>query len=181
MTSRFKRHSERWSNCEECILHKSRKRVVLARGRVPAEVLFVGEAPGVSENVLGIPFCGPAGKLLDGIIEQAIGDTHRFCLTNLVACIPKLGGSKVSEPPKECIDACAPRLREFVEICQPKLIIAVGQLAAKHLALQSDPSWPNDYQEEIIHPAAILRMSYAQQPLAVQRCMVIIEKAVEQL
>jgi uracil-DNA glycosylase len=63
--------------------------VVLCRGRLPCDVLFVGEAPGVSEDVLGRPFVGPAGKLLDTIVERALDGQYDCAMTNLVACIPK--------------------------------------------------------------------------------------------
>jgi uracil-DNA glycosylase len=64
--------------------------VVLARGRIPAPILLCGEAPGVSEDVLGSPFIGPAGKLLDHILARAIDGQFDYCLTNLVGCIPRV-------------------------------------------------------------------------------------------
>lgn len=139
--SSWRQHVARWRDCRECELCSNRKNIVLARGIIPADVVFVGEAPGPSEDVLGSPFVGPAGKLLDRLISEAgwnVSDHGvspvRYAFTNLVACIPKDDqGSKWGEPPKDAILSCAPRLRDFIEVCRPKLIVAVGQLAEKWL------------------------------------------------
>jgi DNA polymerase len=146
----------------------------LCRGSIPAPILFAGEAPGLSEDVLGKPFVGPAGHLLDQILDRAIDGQHNFCLTNLVACIP-LGddGAKTEEPPKESILACAPRLEELIKLCKPKIIIGVGDLAKKYLGDRLTCS--------IVHPAWILRLDPAQQGLACQRSVVTIEDAVADL
>lgn len=71
MATRYSLFAERWSNCTACALHKERQNVVLARGTVPADICFVGEAPGKVEDSLALPFTGPAGHLLDQIVERA--------------------------------------------------------------------------------------------------------------
>lgn len=71
--SLYSSHVERWKDCGGCSLCDRRTRVVLYRGKVPCDVLFVGEAPGESEDVVGVPFVGPAGKLLDSMIQDAFG------------------------------------------------------------------------------------------------------------
>jgi len=167
----YQKHIEQWRDCRKCLLCDQRKRVVFARGQVPCEVLFIGEAPGASEDVLGKTFCGPAGHLLDRIIEQsqAVRFPYTYALTNLVCCYPRdAKGEGNHEPPEEAIKACAPRLRQFIRLCRPRLIICVGKLASK---------WINN-TVEIIHPAAILRMDVSQRGLAVQRCVVTIADAV---
>lgn len=65
-------HVEKWRDCMRCPLSEQRSNIVLARGTVPCDVLFVGEAPGASEDALGQPFVGPAGHLLDQVIERAL-------------------------------------------------------------------------------------------------------------
>jgi uracil-DNA glycosylase len=66
-------HKERWKDgCGAEICSRSRR--VFSRGKIPCHVLLIGEAPGESENVLGVPFIGPAGKLLDRIVKEAIKD-----------------------------------------------------------------------------------------------------------
>ena len=86
----YQQHVAKWKNCEQCDLHCHRKRVVLCRGTVPCKILFVGEAPGASEDVVGKPFMGPAGKLLDSMLEEAGFNEGpvSYAMTNLTACIP---------------------------------------------------------------------------------------------
>lgn len=166
--SKWLEHLEKWRECDLCPLSEGRFNIVLARGELPCDVMFIGEAPGASEDVLGRPFVGPAGKLLDDIIREASGGSPpRYCMTNLVACIP-LGedGSKTKEPPKVAIDACRDRLNEFIEIAEPQEIVYVGKMAYKH----------GDYEGvEITHPAAILRADESQKNLLIKRCEIVLE------
>lgn len=179
----YERHVIRWEYCDRCVLRKHRKRVVLAGGIVPAPILFVGEAPGASEDVIGRPFVGPAGKLLHRVIDSALDGQYDYALTNLVACIPKdASGSKAGEPPKASIRACASRLRDFTGLCEPRLIVRVGKLATKwveDIFIYHDGSQIKDcHYADIIHPAAILRMDVSQRGLAIQRSIVVLENAV---
>ncbi len=170
----YQKHKLKWKDCKRCELHKRRNKVVLVRGTIPCDVLFVGEAPGTSEDIIGKPFVGPAGKLLDSIIEAAqtnLKSSFSFAMTNLVACIPKdENNKKAVEPPNNCIRQCKPRLEECIKIFKPKLIIAVGKLPKK---------WLEDYNPiAIVHPAAILRMDVSQKGLAYQRAYLTIADAV---
>jgi DNA polymerase len=173
----------RWENCSQCPLHEVRRHIVLARGRIPCDVLFVGEAPGSSEDVLGVPFVGPAGKLLDRQIAEALENSGkqelRIAFTNLVCCIPKegKGGSKTGEPSKESIEACDTRLTEMIELCQPRIIVCVGDLSAKWLK----DVFPDITKISITHPAAILRAEIVRQSLMDQRVVVVIESAFRDL
>ena len=157
----WKQFREKWKDCDKCPLHEVRQNIVLARGKIPCDVLFCGEAPGVAEDAFGVPFIGPAGKLLDRQIDQVVSADERFesirvGFTNLVCCIPKetKGGSKIGEPDKTCIQACYNRLQEFVDLCKPKLIVFVGKQAAKF----GGTLLMGDYESmSITRPAAILR------------------------
>src|SRR3954471_2435855 len=82
-------HVARWRDCTRCPLSQQRSNIVLARGQVPCDVLFVGEAPGASEDALAQPFCGPAGHLLDQIVERALPPIVSYAMTNLVCCFPR--------------------------------------------------------------------------------------------
>lgn len=177
MPSKYQLHKAKWEDCQRCSLCRTRGRVVFARGVIPAQVVFIGEAPGASEDVLGKPFVGPAGHLLDLIINGASTEnTFSYCLTNLVCCIPKdEEESKLGEPPEEAIKACSKRLTEFVRLCKPSLIVRVGKLSSKWVPVITCE------QVDIIHPAAILRMDVSQQGLAMQRCIVALRDAVEEL
>lgn len=141
MITPWKQHQAKWKKCKLCDLCEGRTQVVLAKGKIPADVVFLGEAPGPSEDVIGLPFVGPAGHLLDSMLKAA-GYFHtdedvtapRMAFTNLVCCIPRDDDSnKLSEPPKYAIEACAPRLKEFIDLCNPKLVVCVGSLAKKYV------------------------------------------------
>lgn len=182
---------EVWKDCQQCNLCETRRKVVLARGTVPCDVLFVGEAPGESEDVIGLPFVGPAGKMLDSIIEDAFRSVSvepgkpSYALTNIVCCIPRdAEGNKVGEPSDEAVTACRQRLVEFVRLCDPRLIVCVGTVARDWLDLKRKRCirFHRDIsQVSIHHPAFILRMNAAQQGLAAQKCVVTIANALEEL
>lgn len=177
--------------------------MVLGRGQVPCDVVFIGEAPGVSEDTLGQPFIGPAGKLMDRIIDRAIKEAGHgpICaFTNLVCCIP-LGeeGTKVAEPPRDAIVACASRLLAFLDLANPSVIISVGQLSAKWVpriingvygqkgARKGMIGTPVTKRlakvkvESIIHPAAILRADVSQKGLAIQRTVASLREVFEEM
>lgn len=166
----------KWGECERCALSKSRRSIVLARGTVPCDVLFIGEAPGESEDVLGEPFVGPAGHLLDTIWVEALdahGDEPSWAMTNVLACMPRIPGDGWTEKyvtgddiPTEYIEACSERLNDFVHLCDPKIIVLVGKLSGNRVVGQAqfggkyDPMNPDwDGQDnlirfvEILHPA----------------------------
>ena len=179
----------KYENCEKCELSETRRRVVLAKGSLPASVLFVGEAPGNSENKIGAPFVGPAGNLLHKIIERAeqnVGKQFTKCFTNIISCIPKSGESakKSAQPPTYAIKACSPRMLEFVELCQPKLLVMIGQYSSKYAPLSQENLWELGLPQiparcELIHPAAILRMKVDQPEsakLEIRRCVIILEE-----
>jgi uracil-DNA glycosylase len=114
----FQEHCTKWANgcgATECSFRGTRR--VFARGKLPCDVLFLGEAPGESENALGIPFIGIAGKQLDKVVSKAVPSSLRVAFSNMVSCIPReVSGAKAEQPSDEQIKACAPRLQEFVKI-----------------------------------------------------------------
>jgi uracil-DNA glycosylase len=189
----FQQHRQRWKDgCGSSICEGATK--CFARGSIPCDVLFVGEAPGPSENVLGSPFVGPAGQLLDKIVQRCLDGTTincelipeiRWCFTNLVMCIPinPEDGQKFAEPAAEDIECCKSRLEEFIAICQPRLIVCVGKLADTWFK----PGFKHSVEHgeiptvSIVHPAAILRANHAARGLMVQRCEVTIRNAMEDL
>lgn len=170
-------HRDKWKSCTRCPLHSTRRNVVLARGAIPCQVLFIGESPGQSEDVLGQPFVGPAGHLLNYIVDMALPPEMTRAFTNLVACIP-IGeeGTKTAEPDPKCIEACEPRLDEFIRTCNPDLIVHVGALASKwHSQWRAAAGVPF---VQVAHPAFILRLDIVQRPLAIKRSVITISDAV---
>lgn len=188
--TRWKLHVEKWSK-EGCgsDMCRGANKIVLARGSIPCDVLFVGEAPGESENVLGMPFVGPAGKLLTQIVKRGLPAQYRAAFTNVVCCIPREEvdrAKKAHEPDYDQVMACKPRLQEFVELADVdeslKLIVRVGKIPAEYL----DPTWKDAVKfhrpipmVDLTHPAHILRANVAQQGLMIQRCVVVLSTAVD--
>lgn len=183
----YQRHCNRWKDGCGNTICEGASHVVLGKGRLPCDILFIGEAPGESEDAIGQPFVGPAGHLLDRIIGEVLtGKTwgpspsdFRLAFTNLVGCIPRDGdGKKAGEPDYAEVLKCSNRLREFVALAKPKLVVYVGGLAKKH----GPSAVPEGTKAiDIVHPAAILRANVAQQGLMVQRCMAQLANAVEEL
>lgn len=202
--SPWQRFVREWDNCQRCSLKETRANVVIARGAVPADVVFIGEAPGKSEDAIGKPFIGPAGHLLNEIIARAFVSREHLKLhfTNLVCCIP-LGedGEKLDQPDPAEIRACAKRLEAQIKLCRPSLIVTVGVLATKWTPRQEHLSrdrkathflseeYPIDWLPAgqrlkyvaIDHPAYILRANYAQRSLLIQKCEVTLRNALEGL
>ena len=185
--SAWTEHVACWKDCTRCPLSQQRSNIVLARGQVPCDVCIIGEAPGVSEDALGLPFVGPAGHLLDQIIERALPPTVRYALTNLVCCFPAEAKARGdNEPEHGEILACRPRLVEFIKLCRPRLVVLVGALAEQYAHGSDTPEWlPNGSTLKychIVHPAHILaRLPLAQKQMAVQKCIVVIRSAVEDM
>jgi DNA polymerase len=188
----WEEHVEKWSNCSLCPLCEKRTRIVLARGSLPCDIAFIGEAPGVSEDVRGLPFHGPAGHLLDQIVRKSGASKYRLLFLNLLGCIPyDENMNKVGEPPRESVKACAPRVVELVRIGKPRIIVLVGAHAQRYVSGQSqfalngrtELEWipPGKFLEfvSIEHPASILRQHLASQGLRKERAAVAISSTIE--
>ena len=167
-------HVARWKDCTKCPLGHQRFRICLAKGVVPCDALFVGEAPGQSEDATGEVFNGPAGDKLEQVIERALSSEVRRAYTNLVCCYPreaKMRGD--NEPEHEEILACTSRLVEFANIAQPRLVVCVGALSTLYVKkVYAGP------RVDILHPAFILaRLPQAQKGMALNKCVVQIRSA----
>lgn len=182
-------HLKKWQDCRECPLAEVRFKTVLVRGQVPCDVLFVGEAPGKNENLLGYPFVGPAGKLLDSWIDQAVprkadgGYALRIGFTNIIACIPleEAGGGKVDEPPAKSVKACKGRLQEMIDLARPLAVVSVGSVSAKWVKNPKHLDLHGAHWEEILHPAYVLRRPSVEHPLLVRRCTVRLEEVFDKV
>ena len=181
--SAWTEHVAKWRDCDKCPLCQQRDRICLARGVVPCDVVCVGEAPGASEDARGMPFDGPAGRLLDQIIERSVPSGVTYALTNLVACFPAEAKARGdNEPELSEIKACRPRLYEFIDLCKPKLVVCVGTLASDHIGHDSYGNVRGAKVIAIVHPAFILaRLPQAQKHMAVNKCIVQIRNAVQDM
>jgi len=156
----IRKEFEEWINCRKCPLGERAKFHVLGRGELPAQVLFVGEGPGKSEDVLGEAFIGPAGKLLDKAVSFANKKKAPVYFTNLVACRPcdRIGAPN-RQPEGSEILACLPRLQKAVKISGARGIVLCGKLP--QLVFAKFMQWPEPVVKpsilEIPHPAWVLR------------------------
>lgn len=116
--------------CTRCKLCEGRQNVVFGEGNPRARAMFVGEAPGAVEDQTGRPFVGPAGKLLDRIIEGAMGLRRQdVYIANVNKCRPP--DNRAPEPDE--VAACLPYLRRQVAAIRPEVIVALGGTAAHNL------------------------------------------------
>lgn len=143
-----------WESCQRCPLHERRTNVVQCRGQLPADLVFIGEAPGVSEDVLGFPFTGPAGKYLDRLIADNVPARFRVAIVNVVACIPVADSGGTRPPKKTEAKACQPRLDALLDIAKPRLLVTLGATAKRFVPERGIPV------VNLTHPAAILRKSH---------------------
>ena len=117
------------SRCERCPLHRTRTKAVFGAGNANADLMFVGEAPGQQEDLLGLPFVGRAGKLLDTLLEEvglARGDVF---IANVLKSRPP--GNRDPQPDE--IEACKPYLHRQIDLIEPKVICTLGNFATKLL------------------------------------------------
>jgi uracil-DNA glycosylase family 4 len=120
--------------CTACPLHQTRTTVVFGAGNADADLMFIGEGPGASEDKQGVPFVGRAGKLLDTLLEEIGLERSSVFIANVVKCRPP--GNR--DPHPEEIESCHPFLRAQVELIEPKVICTLGNFSTK--LLRGDPT-----------------------------------------
>jgi uracil-DNA glycosylase family 4 len=116
--------------CTECALHARRNKTVFGVGDENADWLFVGEGPGADEDAQGEPFVGQAGKLLDSMLAAIqLQRGSNVYIANVVKCRPP---NNRNPQPEEAL-ACEPFLHRQIELIKPRLIVALGKVAAVNL------------------------------------------------
>jgi len=122
--------------CTACALHAKRNKTVFGVGDENADWLFVGEGPGAEEDAQGEPFVGQAGKLLDNMLAAIkLKRGENVYIANVVKCRPP--GNRNPEAGEAL--ACEPYLHRQIDLIRPKLIVALGKVAAANL-LATDAS-----------------------------------------
>jgi DNA polymerase len=117
-------------DCTRCVLHRQgRKQIVFGVGNPRADIMFIGEAPGADEDQQGEPFVGRAGQLLNNMITAMGIRREDIYIANIIKCRPP--GNRTPER-DEC-DTCSPFLMRQIEVVKPKIIVALGAVAAKTL------------------------------------------------
>jgi DNA polymerase len=150
-------------DCSRCKLHRlGRRQVVFGVGNPNADLMFVGEGPGADEDIQGEPFVGRAGQLLTKIIEAIDLRREDVYIANVVKCRPPQNRN----PEPDEVEQCEPFLFRQIEAIKPKVIVALGKLAAQSLLRTTDPitrirGREFKYRDAILiptyHPAYLLR------------------------
>lgn len=150
-------------DCQRCDLRAGCKQTVLGTGDEQADWMFIGEAPGAEEDERGEPFVGEAGKLLDNMLAAIkLQRGKQVYIANVVKCRPPENHSPSAEQAQQCM----PYLARQIELIQPKLIVALGKVAALNLlgedgALDELRGVLHDYHGIPVvvsyHPAYLLR------------------------
>jgi DNA polymerase len=162
-------------DCTRCVLHKQgRKQIVFGVGNPKADLMFVGEGPGADEDAQGEPFVGRAGQLLNNMIKAMGIEREQVYIANIVKCRPP--GNRTPER-EECA-TCSPFLMRQIAVVKPKVIVALGAIAAKTLLAMNasmmqlrgrfydfrpagirsnDPDWEGCKLAVTYHPAFLLR------------------------
>lgn len=162
-------------DCTRCKLHQQgRKQIVFGVGNPRAQLMFVGEGPGADEDAQGEPFVGRAGQLLNNMIKAMGLQREDVYIANIVKCRPP--GNRTPER-DEC-ETCSPFLMRQIAVIKPKVIVALGAVAAKNLLAinapmselrgrwydfqpagvsSHDPAWGGARLAVTYHPAFLLR------------------------
>ncbi|MBR0040758.1 MAG: uracil-DNA glycosylase [Oscillospiraceae bacterium] len=162
MSQEMKALEARCALCGKCPLGATRTKLVFGVGKVPSELMFIGEGPGEQEDLQGEPFVGPAGKLLDDMLEMIGLDRTRVYIANTVKCRPPMN----RDPQDEEMAACRPWLDEQITLVRPKIIVCLGRIAAGEI-IKQDFRITREHGQwfevggvktmAIYHPSALLR------------------------
>jgi DNA polymerase len=117
------------AGCTRCRLHQSRTQVVFGEGDPHADLMFVGEAPGFHEDRQGVPFVGPSGQLLNRLLEGMGLRRQDVYIANVVKSRPP--GNRDPQPDE--IAACRPWLDAQIRLIDPKVVVTLGNFAARTL------------------------------------------------
>jgi DNA polymerase len=148
--------------CRRCSLAEHRTQVVFSSGNPLSRLVLVGEAPGAEEDAVGEPFVGAAGRLLDKILGAIKLTRQDVCIINIVKCRPP----RNRDPLPEEREACRPLLEGQLSLLQPRIVCALGRVAAQTLLGTEAPlgslrgrwyHWRSAHLIATYHPAALLR------------------------
>ena len=162
-------------DCTRCVLHKQgRKQIVFGVGNPKTELMFIGEAPGADEDTQGEPFVGRAGQLLNNMIKAMGLEREQVYIANIIKCRPPNNRT----PERDECEKCSPFLMRQIAAIKPKVIVALGAVAAKTLLAinesmsnlrgrwydfrpagvrSNDPNWTGSKLAVTYHPAFLLR------------------------
>lgn len=123
------------ANCNACHLHSTRTQTVFGVGNPHANLMIIGEAPGFHEDQQGEPFVGRAGQLLTAMIHYLDLTRNDVYIANILKCRPPQN----RDPLQEEIEKCTPFLHQQIAMIKPRLLLAVGRIAAHALLKTKAP------------------------------------------
>jgi len=150
------------ASCTACPLHQTRTQTVFGVGNRSADWMVIGEAPGEQEDLQGEPFVGRAGLLLNEMLRSIGLAREQAFIANILKCRPP----KNRDPQVDEASACEGHLKQQLALVKPKIILAVGRIAAQNLLKTTTPigklrGLVHDYQGVPLvvtyHPAYLLR------------------------
>jgi DNA polymerase len=115
--------------CVRCPLHQTRTNVVFGAGNANADLMFIGEAPGATEDRMGLPFVGQAGKLLEKLLGEIGMERKDVWITNVLRCRPPDN----RDPHPNEIEACSDYLDRTIDLIEPTVICTLGNFSTKLL------------------------------------------------
>lgn len=148
--------------CTDCRLSDCRTKVVFGDGDQSADVVVIGDAPGRTEDLLGRPFVGAAGNLLDNLLGEAGFERDKVYVTTVVKCHPR-----DEAPDADVVDACSPYLIEQLGHLRPRVIITLGPVATglilrRRIPLEKVAGFRFDVYDGVTlvptyHPASVIK------------------------
>lgn len=117
------------SSCIACGLCKTRTQTVFGVGNTAANLMIIGEAPGFYEDKQGEPFVGPAGLLLNSMLEAIGSNRQTAYIANILKCRPPNN----RDPLPEEVSLCTPFLEKQIQLIKPQVLLAVGRIAGNYL------------------------------------------------
>lgn len=120
--------------CTLCDLHKTRSNTVFGVGDEHAEIMFIGEAPGANEDLQGEPFVGRAGMLLNSMLRSINLKREKVYIANILKCRPPNN----RDPLPQEVKLCTPYLQQQINLIKPKILVAVGRIAAQFLLITGE-------------------------------------------
>ena len=162
MNEAWKELKQACAQCHRCGLGETRHSLVFGDGAENARIMLIGEGPGEQEDRQGVPFVGPAGKLLDDMLEMIYLDRTKVYIANIVKCRPP----RNRDPQFVEQKCCSEWLQRQIALVDPAIIVCLGRIAAT--ALIKDPfritrehgQWFDVGSRRymaIYHPSALLR------------------------
>jgi uracil-DNA glycosylase family 4 len=153
---------EEMGDCQRCKLGRGRTNLVFGEGSPQARLMFVGEGPGAEEDLQGRPFVGPAGQLLNNLLNKLGLRREDVYIANVVKSRPP--GNRDPEPDE--VAACLPFLIKQIESIRPAVIVTLGAVATNHLLKTNAPitklrgNWQKFQNIKVMptfHPSYLLR------------------------